>query len=191
MEHFDFLRHVVEIIERLNLRYFITGSSASIYYGEHRFTNDVDVVVDLPIDRVDEFCRQFPESEYYVSVEAARAAVRSHGMFNVIHSTQGLKLDVIIPEQTAYSRNCMGRVVRRPLAADEEATFGSSEDIILNKLIYYREGGSEKHLRDIASMLKILGDEIDVPYIEQWAERLGLTEEWRLVRDRAGGPPNV
>lgn len=93
MEHAEFLRHVAGVIEGLNLRYYVTGSSASIYYGEHRFTSDVDAVVDLPLHRVDEFCRQFPSSDYYVSVDAARSAVLNHGMFNVIYPTEGLKLD--------------------------------------------------------------------------------------------------
>jgi hypothetical protein len=30
---------------------------------------------------------------------------------------------------------------------------------------YYREGGSDKHLRDITSMLKISGQDIDEAYI--------------------------
>ncbi len=191
MEHADFLRHVADILDRLELRYFITGSSASIYYGEQRFTNDVDAVVDLPLGRVEEFCSQFPADDYYVSVEAARAAVMQHGMFNVIHPTEGLKLDVIIPPQTAFSQSCMERAVRHPLARDGTAAFSSAEDVILNKLDYYREGQSEKHLRDIASMIKILGEKLDFTYIEQWARRLDLADEWRIVRERAAGPSNV
>ena len=31
----------------MGLRYFVTGSTATIFYGEPRFTNDIDVVVEL------------------------------------------------------------------------------------------------------------------------------------------------
>jgi hypothetical protein len=41
---------------------------------------------------------------------------------------------------------------------------------------YYREGGSEKHLRDISGILRISGDELDIPFIERWAARKGLTD---------------
>lgn len=51
---------------------------------------------------------------------------------------------------------------------------------------YYREGGSEKHLRDIAGVLRISGDRIDREYIGRWAEQLGLQEIWAAVRTRIG-----
>jgi hypothetical protein len=48
MEQDDLLRRVVETLERLRLPYLVTGSIATILYGEPRFTNDLDVVVQLP-----------------------------------------------------------------------------------------------------------------------------------------------
>jgi hypothetical protein len=56
MEQSDLLRFVVSVLERLDARYFVTGSTVTIFYGEPRFTNDIDVVVDLPESAVDEFC---------------------------------------------------------------------------------------------------------------------------------------
>ena len=58
------------------------------------------------------------------------------------------------------------------------------EDVILGKLWYFNEGGSEKHLRDIAAMLQMSGELIDDKYVELWAQRLGYAEHWRLVVDR-------
>ncbi len=49
---------------------------------------------------------------------------------------------------------------------------------------YYREGGSEKHLRDITGILKVSGDEIDRTYIDQWARRLDLNEIWKAIQER-------
>ena len=34
----ELLRSLVEVLEKLRLRYFVTGSVAAIYYGEPRFT---------------------------------------------------------------------------------------------------------------------------------------------------------
>ena len=56
MEPSELLRFVVSALERLGLRYFVTGSTASIFFGEPRFTNDIDVVVDLQADDVAAFC---------------------------------------------------------------------------------------------------------------------------------------
>ncbi len=51
---------------------------------------------------------------------------------------------------------------------------------------FYKAGGSEKHLRDIAGILKISGSEVDRKYITDWARRLGLVEIWEAVRKRIG-----
>jgi hypothetical protein len=45
MEQDDLLRRVVGTLERLRLPYLVTGSIATILYGEPRFTNDIDIVV--------------------------------------------------------------------------------------------------------------------------------------------------
>ncbi|HPI66140.1 MAG TPA: hypothetical protein PK202_12610, partial [Verrucomicrobiota bacterium] len=50
-----------------------------------------------------------------------------------------------------------------------------------NRKWYYREGGTEKHLRDIRSMIAVSGGQIDRPALDEWIERRGLQTEWRLV----------
>ena len=56
----------------------------------------------------------------------------------------------------------------------------SPEDVILKKLEYFREGGSEKHLGDIRGMLA--ETEIDLPYLLIWIEKLGVTAEWQKAQ---------
>jgi putative heme degradation protein len=57
---------------------------------------------------------------------------------------------------------------------------------LLERLVaeYYREGGSEKHLRDIAGIMKISAGEIDERYIGEWADRLGLRPVWDAMLQR-------
>lgn len=51
---------------------------------------------------------------------------------------------------------------------------------------FYSEGGSDKHLRDIASMLKIATEQIDRRYINVWASTLGLDTVWRQILAKVG-----
>ena len=44
MEPSDLLRLAAGTLERLGIQYLVTGSMASIAYGEPRFTNDIDIV---------------------------------------------------------------------------------------------------------------------------------------------------
>ena len=64
------------------------------------------------------------------------------------------------------------------------STFASAEDVIVKKLQFYAEGGSDKHLRDIASVLRISGAEVDRDYVTGWADRLGVRETWDLILDQ-------
>ncbi len=186
MDQSELLRYCTIVLEQLGLRYFVTGSVATIFYGEPRFTNDIDIVVDLPASRISDFCRAFPSEEFYVSEEAVRKAVSRKGQFNVIHPASGLKVDMMIPSEDAFNRSRFARIRRLRSAADRDTAFASPEDVILKKLEYYREGGSEKHLRDIAGVLKISGAQIDLTYIDEWASRLELSEVWAKVRAAAG-----
>ena len=56
------------------------------------------------------------------------------------------------------------------------------EDLVLHKLLFYREGESDKHLRDIAGVMRIHG--LDQGYITSWADKLGVRDIWEAVVKR-------
>jgi predicted nucleotidyltransferase len=64
--------------------------------------------------------------------------------------------------------------------------YGAPEDIILKKMEAYQEGGSEKHLRDVAGMLKVMKERIDRSYIEQEASSRGYSDVWQAILRRLG-----
>ncbi|MBN1590980.1 MAG: hypothetical protein JW888_15815 [Pirellulales bacterium] len=175
------LRKLTEVLESLEIPYLITGSTATIAYGEPRFTNDVDVVAALAEAKVDGFCAAFPAPEFYCHPDAVRRAVTDRSQFNIIHPASGLKVDVMIPAETPFNRSRLNRGVRIPAGPGFSARFASAEDVIIKKLEYYREGGSEKHLRDIAGVLKVQANRVDREYIADWVAKLGLTNEWQMV----------
>jgi hypothetical protein len=185
MEPSDLLRYVTTTLERLGLRYFVTGSVATIFFGEPRFTNDIDIVADLPPDRIRELCSAFPAEEFYLDEEAVRRAVARQRQFNILHPASGLKVDIMVPANDAFNRSRFSRVRRLKPEPDYDAAFASPEDVILKKLEYYREGGSEKHLRDIGGILRISGAQIDFAYVDDWSSRRGLAEIWEKVRSAA------
>lgn len=185
MNQAELLRYLVDTLEELGIDYMISGSQASIYYGEPRFTQDIDVVVDLTLSQIPALVGRFASPEFYLSEEAAREAVRTRGQFNIIHPASGLKIDVVLGKDTPYDRIEFERRQRQPILSGKNAYFARPEDVILYKMLYYREGGSERHLRDIIGMLKISGAEIDAQYVADWAQRLGLSEIWKATLHQA------
>ena len=116
---------------------------------------------------------------------AARNAVRTSAQFNIIHPGSGLKIDVYVNPNTPYDRARLTRRRRLPLLPDVTAYFASPEDVILYKLLYYRQVESGSHLRDILGILRVSGPELDESYIRGWAERLGLGPLWEQIRKQA------
>jgi len=144
------------------------------------------MVVDLTRETVEAFCSSFPPPEFYVSIVAAREAVSRRHQFNIIHPASGLKIDVIVPKGTDFDRERFRRVRRLSPSADYVASFASPEDVIIKKMESYREGESEKHLRDIAGILAISGAQLDLAYIARWSGLRGVSEIWSRVREAAG-----
>ena len=181
MEQTDLLRHTIDALERLAIPYMLVGSFASTAYGEPRFTQDIDIVLDLSAAQIPAFCEAFPAPDFYLSEPAVRAAVQSHFQFNVLHPATGNKIDFILPRQDEWGRVQMERRQKLLLLPDCVGVAAKPEDVILGKMLYYAEGGSEKHLRDITGILRLSGGAVDRDDIRQWAEKLGLSEIWQAI----------
>lgn len=186
MNQAELLRYLVETFEALRIGYMISGSQASIYYGEPRFTQDIDVVADITPAHVPALLGRFPFPEFSLSEDAVHEAIQARGQFNIIHPTSGLKIDVMLVKHTPYDRHEFERRQRLPFLPGREAYCARPEDVIIYKMLYFREGRSERHLRDIAGMLRISAAEIDTQYVDEWAQHLGLKDIWDAVRRRAG-----
>jgi hypothetical protein len=181
MEPEDLLRMVASICENLHIQYFVTGSTATIVYGEPRFTNDIDTVVELPTSKAQAFCEMFDRKEFYLSEAAVLSAIKQRSQFNLIHPGSGLKVNFMVAAETDLNRSRMSRARDLPVLEGRTVKFASAEDAILMKLKYYQEGQSDKHIRDILSVLKIQNERIDYQYLDHWAGRLGVTTEWKRV----------
>jgi len=171
-------------IEGLKLDYMITGSVASILYGKPRLTQDMDVVVIFPVSKIKAFVSSFDINDYYCPPdEAIKEAIQlgEHGHMNVIDQKTGFKIDIYPAgngDLTGWGFENMKRV---ELIAGEEVWVAPPEYVILKKLVFYKEGGSQKHIEDIKGMLEVSGDQISSSLIEKWVRKLCLSDEWALV----------
>lgn len=188
MEQLDLLRFTLDALERLDIPHMVVGSFASGVYGEPRFTNDIDIVIAPTPEQLDGLCVAFAGDEFYVSPEVARDALRRRGQFNVIHSDTSNKIDFMIARSDAWGEQQVARRARVRILPDRDGFAARPEDLIISKLLYYQEGGSEKHLRDITGMLKMSPAKIDREYVERWAATLKVSEEWHAVVDRLSKP---
>jgi hypothetical protein len=163
----------------------ITGAVASIIYGEPRLTNDIDLVIDLNSDDVESFADTFPIEDFYcppqevIRLEIARS---QRGHFNLIHHETGFKADIYASGRDELHR--WGLKNRKWVDVENEKFWlAPIEYVILRKLEYYREGRSEKHLRDISSILELSSNDIDFKMLEAKINKRTLQKEWESAKN--------
>lgn len=168
-------------LNHLGVRYLVSGSVAAILYGEPRLTHDVDFVVYLRADDVPRLRESFPHPEFYLPPpEAIHAELtrERRGHFNAIHADTGFKADFYPAGRDEFHAWAF-RYARRLEYRGEPVMVAPPEYVIVRKLEYFREGGSEKHLRDIRAMWSISGDQMDRAALDEWIGRQGVTAEWQ------------
>jgi len=181
----------MNLLERLDVPHAIVGSFATAVWGDARMTGDIDIVVQLAGEKVDGLCAAFPIDDFYVSQQAAHDAVSQRGQFNVIDFRSGNKIDSMIAGPSEWASRQLARRRRVQFAPDIEGFVAAPEDVIIGKLVYYQDGGSEKHLRDIASILSQDEGDVDRLYIAEVASQLGLTSIWKRLADSGDDLQNL
>jgi hypothetical protein len=174
-------------LEALGLRYMLTGSVAATLYGEPRVTHDVDLVLELPPRMTRAFEAAFPTTEFYcppAEVLLQESLRRSRGHFNLIAHDSGFKADVYLANEDVLHEWALDNR-RRVNVSGDEIWVAPIEYVIVRKLEFFREGGSEKHVRDIAAMLRVSGEIVDRAKLDLWVQRLGLESQWKLAEDAA------
>ena len=176
--------NVVDLLDRLQIRYHLGGSFASAIHGVPRQTLDADVVVDLDATHVASLVAGL-KSEFYLDPRAAAEAVSRHGSFNAIHLDSGFKVDFFVKGDGDFDEMELERSELCQIVADppRSAYVKTAEDTVLRKLQWYEAGGgvSDRQWRDVLGVLLTGGDDLDRDYLHAWADRLGLGE----VLDRA------
>jgi hypothetical protein len=68
------------------------------------------------------------------------------------------------------------------------AYFCSAEDIVLQKLLWFRKGAgvSERQWNDLLAVLKVQANALDYDYLKRWAAELGVAELLVRAFDDAG-----
>jgi hypothetical protein len=183
-----FLKLLIDALEAASVEYLIGGAIAAWAWGEPRATQDLDLVVKIPIKVVNKLSKELAKRDMLIPAEIILDSIlegRADIPINAIHMYSGLKADLYLVREGDELRRS---AFRRRQRVDYGPPIGkvyihSPEDLILYKLIYFGLSQQSKHSRDIAAILRAKKNELDFEYIEQWVTHLGLTSIWKEMRD--------
>jgi len=177
----DLVAQMADRLERAGIPYMVTGSLASSFHGEPRTTRDVDLVIDPTPQALTGFVDGLPAAEFYVDADAARVALQERSQFNLVEVETGWKVDFLVRKDRPFSIEEFGRRMPTELLG-HRAFIATAEDTIIAKLEWAMAGESERQMRDVASILAVSGEGLDIAYLDRWARQLGLTAMWEQVR---------
>lgn len=185
----DVVLRVASMFDELAIEYVLGGSVASSFFGEPRATADIDVAIRLD-PQVGEQLLARAASEFHVPRAVARAAIESHDSFNLIDTAIPFKVDIFVLGDSLLDRRQLERRIQIAVPGAPVGLWVTSpEDQVLRKLDWFRAGGevSDQQWRDIAGILRVSGDELDLEYLETTAESLGLRELLGRARRHGSG----
>jgi hypothetical protein len=186
----DFVLLMIEALEAAGVEYLIGGAIAAWAWGEPRATQDVDMVVDIPVEAIVRLSSELENRDMLVPPEVILEAILEEGAdipISPVHMVSGFKADLYpLRPEDALRRSAFERRQRVDFGPPfGEVFIHSAEDLILYKLLYFSISQQSKHARDIAAILRSKGDQLDEPYLEIWVERLGLSAIWETLRQGA------
>jgi hypothetical protein len=126
---------------------------------------------------------RFPYNEYYITqteVIFNELNREKSGNFNIIHQPTGLRADIYLTGLDSFNRWAIEnyRIIK---IGENNYRIASPEYVIIRKLEYYRDEGSDKHIRDIRSIIEIQSQEIDRLLLEKFIKERSLEKAWDMI----------
>lgn len=170
---------LVFVLRRLhdqNIPYMLTGAVAVNYYGRPRLTHDIDLVVEVREKQIPALVTAFAQ-DFYASQEGITDAIVHRSSFNFIHHASGLKIDFWLVQGTPFDEERFARR-QQVVLFDERVWVTTAEDLILIKLLWLKESGSQKHRDDIQGIVAVQKDRLSNQYVERWTVQQSTRALW-------------
>jgi len=175
------LRAVLPHLDRLGIPYLITGGIAATVHGRPRFTQDIDFMIAPTRDQLDRLVEAL-DPDFVVSPDAAREAYARGGEFNAVHRTLVFKVDFSFSTGDTFDVSRLGRALKLEVVPGLIAWVATPEDTIISKLLWLRQGATERATEDIRGILRAHAGRLDFHYLDSMVRQLRLEQVWGPLR---------
>ena len=185
MSQSDLLIETVSALEAAGVGYMLTGSLASSLQGEPRATHDVDLVIEVDMRAVVGLAAAFSAPRYFFDQIAARDALVQRGMFQLLDTASGDKVDFWALTDSEFDRSRFSRRIEVSVLGTR-LWLTTPEDTIIQKLKWAADSvGSDRQIGDAVGVYEVQAGALDEAYLREWTDRLNLSALLSQVRERA------
>jgi hypothetical protein len=182
----EFLKRILIALKNAGIDYMIGGAVALWPWGEPRSTQDLDIVIHLGLEQVNTLSKELKKIEIYLPTDIIMENLyetRGDLPINAIHGASGFKAEMyLMREDDELRKTAFQRRVRVDFGSEIGEVFvHSPEDLIIYKMLYFSISQQTKHIRDIGSMIKSIGNKLDYEYVQRWAIEKQLTAIWQEI----------
>lgn len=182
----EMIQATVEVLERAEIPYAITGSIASGIHGEPVTSQDVDFVVRMTESQARRIDEELPR-RFYRSTERLLKVAREGGIANLIDCDTGLKVDLSVLSPGPFHDAVLSRRILTSFGADVASFYTvTPEDVILMKLVWRKESRSTKQWDNALGVARVKGATLDWKYLFEQASTLDIHNDLTMLRDEAG-----
>jgi len=171
--------HVVRTLESHHIPYVVVGSVAAAAWGVIRATRDLDLAMTIGTTSPLELTESLTTTGLYLPHEAAIDALANAGSFNVLDPTTGSKIDIFAcRSDDEFEQMRLSRRVRVSVLGID-SWVASAEDLVLAKLRWRSETGSEVQWRDCVEIAAV--NDLDLLHLRTWGQTLKITDDLEVL----------
>lgn len=178
---FEAAYEIHQFLTSHKIPYAIIGGLAVQYWGEARFTQDVDVTILIPFGKEDaivsEVLKAFP-----ARIENAADFARKNRVI-LIKGSGGGELDVSLGIP-GYEEEVAVRAIDFDLGDSRTVKLCSAEDLIIHKAV----AGRGRDCSDIEGIIVRQGKRLNIGYIKRWLEEFARALENDEILSRFTDP---
>jgi hypothetical protein len=165
---------MIEALDRVGIPYMLVGSYSSNIYGVPRATQDADFVLELG-DRSLSAITRLLGPDFHLDPQMSFETVTATQRYIILHQKSGFKIELFMLSNDSHDRR---RFLRRTslVFSGHKVSLPTPEDVIITKLRWSKGGNRRKDVEDVAVVLAVQRDVLDLPYIRQWTAQHGTRE---------------
>lgn len=165
---------ITKALDKFNIPYMIIGGQAVLFYGEPRFTRDIDITLGIDVTDLDKFLKIISGLKFKPMIKNVRSFVSDTMVLPVNDTPSGIRIDFIF-SNSEFEKEAIKRV-KQIKYNGTTIKIASLEDVIIHKMV----AGRPRDIEDIVAML-LKNTEYDSKYILSWLRKFDLMLDKNLT----------